>query len=69
MLFPLNSKLCSEMEKVMGSWTTEECFGPIFVRFAPFLKMYTEYANKYSAQMAALAKVVDVRFCPSAWFI
>jgi len=42
MISGFNRKLCSEIEKIVSNWTSEESeLGPTFKKMAPFLKMYT----------------------------
>lgn len=42
-----NTKLLKELKEVVEKWSNVSTIGGVFVRFAPFLKMYAEYSNKY----------------------
>eukprot|EP01128_Nolandella_sp_AFSM9_P006538 TRINITY_DN3392_c0_g1_i1.p2 TRINITY_DN3392_c0_g1~~TRINITY_DN3392_c0_g1_i1.p2 ORF type:complete len:1163 (-),score=216.84 TRINITY_DN3392_c0_g1_i1:130-3618(-) len=46
-----NKKVLSEVEEVVTAWTEGSLIAPIFLRFAPFLKMYTSYSNKFELAM------------------
>eukprot|EP01128_Nolandella_sp_AFSM9_P012250 TRINITY_DN909_c0_g1_i1.p1 TRINITY_DN909_c0_g1~~TRINITY_DN909_c0_g1_i1.p1 ORF type:complete len:1312 (+),score=310.70 TRINITY_DN909_c0_g1_i1:295-3936(+) len=59
LLSGFNKKLCGEIKKIVEEWDASSCMGPVFVKFAPFLKMYTEYSNKYEAAMALFHEMYD----------
>eukprot|EP01125_Pyxidicula_operculata_P017353 TRINITY_DN6074_c0_g2_i1.p1 TRINITY_DN6074_c0_g2~~TRINITY_DN6074_c0_g2_i1.p1 ORF type:complete len:1111 (-),score=275.22 TRINITY_DN6074_c0_g2_i1:73-3264(-) len=52
-----NKKLYLEISKVMAEWTPQSTLGPLFKKFIPFLKMYTEYSNKFPVSSQLLAQL------------
>lgn len=47
-----NEKLLVEIEKAVSAWTDESTFGPVFLKMAPFLKMYTAYSNRFEESIS-----------------
>lgn len=50
-LFDFNKKLLQEINGIVSDWNERRGLGPVFEKWAPYLKMYTTYSNKYSEQM------------------
>eukprot|EP01127_Copromyxa_protea_P008967 TRINITY_DN2075_c1_g1_i4.p1 TRINITY_DN2075_c1_g1~~TRINITY_DN2075_c1_g1_i4.p1 ORF type:complete len:825 (+),score=170.29 TRINITY_DN2075_c1_g1_i4:307-2781(+) len=51
-LYGFNKKLLAEIEKIVQNWDDSSELGNTFVKLSPFLKMYTDYSNKYSEAIA-----------------
>eukprot|EP01126_Amoeba_proteus_P004488 TRINITY_DN11496_c0_g1_i1.p1 TRINITY_DN11496_c0_g1~~TRINITY_DN11496_c0_g1_i1.p1 ORF type:complete len:1168 (-),score=238.79 TRINITY_DN11496_c0_g1_i1:50-3553(-) len=56
-LYGINKNLCVELEKIVETWSPESELGVIFVRWSPFLKMYTDYSEKYSSAVGIFTKL------------
>ncbi|PJF37858.1 MAG: hypothetical protein CUN55_19945, partial [Phototrophicales bacterium] len=64
-ILPLNLKILAEIESRVKTWNAETSkIGDVFVRFAPYLRMYTSYGNKYDTIMEILERV-----CLEPWFL
>lgn len=68
-LVPLNVGLHSELKARIGAWTPTSTIGEIFVKFTPFLKMYTAYSNIYDSAISKVHEVATqewfVKLCPA----
>ena len=60
MIRTLNSQFLSELETCIIGWTdadeTTQRIGSIFLKTAPYFKMYTSYTNNFDAAMVLLSK-------------
>lgn len=57
-LVPLNQNLMLSLEERILNWSpTTQRIGDIFVKVAPFLKMYTTYSNNYDTALNVLARL------------
>jgi hypothetical protein len=61
-LVPLNQNLLASIEERVMSWSTSQRIGDIFLKFAPFLKMYTTYSNNYDTALQSLLKLTHELF-------
>lgn len=75
LLSTFNLKLLNPLEEIINNWDTDTSLvGPVFLKIAPFLKMYvclgysatppslvryTEYSSKYSEQMGVYQQMYD----------
>lgn len=54
-ILPLNrDHLLKELSVRMENWSEEQLIGDIFVRFGPFLKMYTKYNDGFDGAMKVI---------------
>ena len=53
-LLPLSKRLVSELEEALEVWDEESTIGDVFVRIAPFMKIYNEFGMRYNDAMATL---------------
>ncbi|XP_019855450.1 PREDICTED: nascent polypeptide-associated complex subunit alpha, muscle-specific form-like isoform X2 [Amphimedon queenslandica] len=53
-LYLLNSELLKELEARMSAWDTEPRLGDIFVKRAPYLKMYSQYISNFDTALKTL---------------
>ena len=60
MILPFNLQLVSELEKCLSNWNEQSIIADIFVKLAPFLKMYNQYSNSYDNALVVLAKCIKV---------
>eukprot|EP01130_Rhizamoeba_saxonica_P017074 TRINITY_DN8114_c0_g1_i1.p1 TRINITY_DN8114_c0_g1~~TRINITY_DN8114_c0_g1_i1.p1 ORF type:complete len:996 (+),score=250.18 TRINITY_DN8114_c0_g1_i1:19-3006(+) len=51
-LLGFNQIFFTSLEGVLNDWNEESCIGEIFLEFAPYLRMYSEYSNQYSECVA-----------------
>lgn len=56
-ILPLNKTLLKSLEERVNKWSPEQTIGDIFLRFAPFLKMYTTHSNNYDQALETLSKL------------
>ena len=56
MIIPINQQLKNDLQKVIDSWSDSSTVGDIFVRVAPFMKMYNQYSNRYDNALSTLGK-------------
>ena len=56
MIIPINEQLCKDIQKVVDDWSDSSTIGDIFVRVAPFMKMYNQYSNRYDQALATLGR-------------
>ena len=56
MIIPINEQLCKDIQKVVDDWSASSTLGDIFVKVAPFMKMYNQYSNRYDQALATLGR-------------
>lgn len=65
-ILPLNRDyLLKELTQRMDNWSTDQLIGDIFVRFGPFLKMYTKYNDGFDSAMKVLSSSSSISSHPS----
>eukprot|EP01119_Soliformovum_irregulare_P010871 TRINITY_DN2676_c0_g1_i1.p1 TRINITY_DN2676_c0_g1~~TRINITY_DN2676_c0_g1_i1.p1 ORF type:complete len:736 (-),score=218.71 TRINITY_DN2676_c0_g1_i1:673-2880(-) len=58
MIIGFNETLLEQLKQRQSQFSPEtSCIGDVFVRLTPFLKLYTEYSNKYDASLDLLKKL------------
>eukprot|EP01124_Arcella_intermedia_P031606 TRINITY_DN7181_c0_g1_i1.p1 TRINITY_DN7181_c0_g1~~TRINITY_DN7181_c0_g1_i1.p1 ORF type:complete len:1288 (+),score=388.27 TRINITY_DN7181_c0_g1_i1:29-3865(+) len=66
-ILPLNQDLYLALKERVDNWSENAQIGDVFVKFGPFLKMYTQYSNSYDSAKKALETAAlepwFVRFC------
>lgn len=55
----VNKALLDDLEKRHVNWTPTTCIGDIFLRFAPYLKLYTQYVNNYNVSAASITQLTE----------
>lgn len=64
-ILPLNRDyLLKELTQRMDNWSTDQLIGDIFVRFGPFLKMYTKYNDGFDSAMKVLSLLLSRLISP-----
>ncbi|GAM20355.1 hypothetical protein SAMD00019534_035290, partial [Acytostelium subglobosum LB1] len=53
-LLTINRELLTSIQDRMTTWSTNKKMGDIFLKLAPYLKMYTEYCSNYDKAIAKL---------------
>ncbi|MDP2438552.1 MAG: hypothetical protein Q8P67_22645, partial [archaeon] len=48
---PLNQQLYEELSSRLAAWSETQRIGDIFVKMAPYFKLYNEYSNNYEAAL------------------
>lgn len=56
MIIPINKQLHKDIQQVVDNWDESSTIGDIFVRVAPFMKMYNQYSNRYDQALSTLTK-------------
>lgn len=46
-LLGLNQTFLNEMKERIDEWSESQCFGDVFLHFAPFMKMYVSYVQQH----------------------
>ena len=71
-LLPINKSLLDTVSKKLDDWHENQLIGDIFLKMAPFFRIYSHYQNNYERSGAILTRcqanetfnqVTDVRFC------
>eukprot|EP01087_Luapelamoeba_hula_P022102 TRINITY_DN7853_c0_g1_i1.p1 TRINITY_DN7853_c0_g1~~TRINITY_DN7853_c0_g1_i1.p1 ORF type:complete len:1027 (-),score=176.48 TRINITY_DN7853_c0_g1_i1:35-3115(-) len=47
LILPLNQELLKNINDRINNWSPSQMIGDVFLRMAPFLKMYNDYSNNY----------------------
>lgn len=55
-ILPLNQRLLSEIEEALAAWDDSTSIGSIFVKIAPFLKIYNEYGRRLNVALTTLSQ-------------
>ncbi|KAL6073059.1 Rho guanine nucleotide exchange factor (GEF) 17 [Balamuthia mandrillaris] len=58
LILPLNEELLTNIQQRVDSWSPTQKLGDVFLRMAPFLKMYNEYGNNYKYALSLYNKYV-----------
>lgn len=53
-ILQMNTVLLHDLEERMESWSDGQCIGDLFVRLAPFLRIYTAYVSNFDDASATL---------------
>ncbi|CAM9593705.1 unnamed protein product, partial [Phaeothamnion confervicola] len=63
-MLAINSAFRDQLKARMAGLSDDTCFGDLFVRFAPFLKMYVEYCTQHesTASRVSMTAVKNDRF-------
>lgn len=59
-ILQFNSEFYKELKTCIDNWGPMQLLGPIFLKLAPFLKMYTAYASNYNVALEVLRKLRDM---------
>ncbi|ELP90040.1 Rho guanine nucleotide exchange factor, putative [Entamoeba invadens IP1] len=57
MILSVNTKFLESFQKVIKVWNSESSIGGLFVKMAPFLKIYGEYCKNYPEALKELASL------------
>lgn len=52
-----HQKLLVEMDQIIRDWTPASEIGKQFAKFSPFLKMYTDYSEKYGENIKTFSRM------------
>ncbi|PRP86803.1 hypothetical protein PROFUN_05020 [Planoprotostelium fungivorum] len=55
----VNKELLTELTERLSKWTPMKCVGDIFLRFAPYLKLYTQYINNYNLSSSTITQLPE----------
>eukprot|EP01105_Mastigella_eilhardi_P021249 TRINITY_DN5134_c0_g1_i4.p1 TRINITY_DN5134_c0_g1~~TRINITY_DN5134_c0_g1_i4.p1 ORF type:complete len:582 (+),score=121.54 TRINITY_DN5134_c0_g1_i4:46-1791(+) len=58
-LFQLNQQLLQELEQRISNWTADSCIGDVFMKLAPFFKLYVSYCANHSIACETLTKLMS----------
>jgi len=61
-ILPLNKKFLEDLEQRVKAWTATSLLGDLFLKYAPFLKLYGTYSKGYDSAIEALNKVADTQW-------
>ena len=50
-VIPLNQQLLEELTERVNNWSESQKVGDIFLKIAPYFKLYNEYSNNYEASL------------------
>eukprot|EP00026_Physarum_polycephalum_P003481 Phypoly_transcript_03493.p1 GENE.Phypoly_transcript_03493~~Phypoly_transcript_03493.p1 ORF type:complete len:737 (+),score=102.33 Phypoly_transcript_03493:194-2212(+) len=56
MIAQIHKQLLESLEERMTKWSKTQLIGDIFVKWAPFLKLYTQYVSNYNVSLSTLAE-------------
>src|SRR3989338_212649 len=63
-VIPLNQQLLEELTERVNNWSESQKVGDIFLKIAPYFKLYNEYSNNYEASLECFDQLYtkDVQF-------
>eukprot|EP01102_Stenamoeba_stenopodia_P020019 TRINITY_DN7682_c0_g1_i1.p1 TRINITY_DN7682_c0_g1~~TRINITY_DN7682_c0_g1_i1.p1 ORF type:complete len:920 (-),score=198.74 TRINITY_DN7682_c0_g1_i1:189-2948(-) len=61
MIVSIHNELLKNLEEKLNNWRESQILGDIFMRIAPFMKMYNEYANNYEQAANLLASKLVIK--------
>jgi hypothetical protein len=56
MIIPINKQLQSDLQTAVDHWNEQSTLGDIFIRVAPFFRMYNQYSTRYDHALTTLTK-------------
>lgn len=56
-LLPINKALYDQICERVASWSPKQCMGDIFLKMAPFFKIYNTYQNNYERAQDVLSRL------------
>lgn len=59
MILNVNRQLLDSLEERISKWSRYQCIGDVFLKFAPFLKLYIQYINNSDEALTTISNVTE----------